>query len=110
MRAARSDTLAGHGSLAPQARVDLSFALPDTQTDGAQILVQACQQCHNPEQDRMGNRGKFDVTQLATMSAAEKATAVSRMSLPGTDPHAMPPRRFRALTPAQVAAAIAALQ
>ena len=96
--------------LLSQARVDLGFALPDTQTDGAQILVQACQQCHNPEQDQLGNRAKFDVTKLGTMTAGEKATAVSRMGLPGTDPHAMPPRRFRALTPAQVVAATAALQ
>jgi hypothetical protein len=43
-----------------------------TAGDGHGILVQICQQCHNPSLDQTLTRAKFDVTKLDTLSREEK--------------------------------------
>ncbi len=90
------------------AKIDLNFTLPKGRT-GRQILVQACQQCHNPEADPMASRSNFDVTKLSTLSLVEKQLAADRMHLDPDDPRVMPPRRFRTLSSTQIAAASDAL-
>jgi hypothetical protein len=88
-----------------QARIDMNFALPDG-VDGTRVLVQACQQCHNPEQDQSLARADFDVTKITSgMGAGAASKGIARMSLPVDDPQHMPPQRFRTLTQAQIDAA-----
>jgi mono/diheme cytochrome c family protein len=78
--------------------------------DGKGILVQACQQCHNPSLDQTISRAKFDVTKLATMDRAAKDKAIERLKLKGSDRLSMPPARFRTLTPAEIDLAVAELK
>jgi cytochrome c5 len=80
-----------------------------TAKNGAGILVQICQQCHNPSLDQTQTRALFDVTKLATMSAAEKQKAIHRLTL---DPEAfrrMPPTRFRTLSADEIQLVVQAL-
>jgi hypothetical protein len=91
---------------------DLTFR-PDTAlvtaNDGKGILVQMCQQCHNPNLDQTLSRARFDVTKLATMDPAEKEKAIVRLSLPEDAARRMPPPRFRGLAPAEIQLATQAL-
>ncbi len=91
---------------------DLSFR-PDpalaTASDGKGILVQMCQQCHNPTLDQTQTRAKFDVTKLATLSVDEKQKAILRLNLPVDSFRRMPPPRFRALSPTEVSLATTVL-
>jgi hypothetical protein len=91
---------------------DLTFA-PDPALDAASngvgIMVQMCQQCHNPSLDQSLTRAKFDVTKLSTMPAAEKAKAILRLDLDPTSFRHMPPPRFRSLSAAEIALVTAAL-
>src|SRR5260370_42336249 len=95
--------------------VILDAALPDLTfqvkagLDGHGILVQACQQCHNPGIDPMLSKASFDVSKLATMAAAEKQRAMTRLSLPVDNILHMPPTRFRTLSAAEIGLATAAL-
>lgn len=73
-----------------------------TAGDGKGILVQMCQQCHNPALDQSLSRAKFDVTKLATMPREEKDKAIVRLTLPATSSRKMPPPRFRELSAAEV--------
>ena len=81
---------------------DLSFhAAPGL--DGAGLLAQMCQQCHNSQLDQSTSRARFNVQTLATaMSAAEKNEAIRRIKLPATDCDHMPPSRFRDLNAQEI--------
>jgi len=70
--------------------------------NGRAVLVQMCQQCHNPTLDQTLSRAKFDVTKLDTMDPAEKAKAIARLNLPADVFRKMPPPRFRQLSPAEI--------
>jgi hypothetical protein len=63
----------------------------------AQVLTQACAQCHNDRLDQTVSRSRFNVD-LGRLARAEKAAAIARLQLPATDVHAMPPRRVRTLS------------
>ena len=78
--------------------------------DGAGIMKQICQQCHNPSLDQTQTRAKFDVTKLATMSREEKDKAILRLGLEPTAFRRMPPPRFRGLSADEVAIVTAELQ
>jgi len=88
---------------------DLSMR-PKAGMTGKQILVQACAQCHNSRLDQTITRAKFDVADLDTMSAADKATAIARMNLPASDKRHMPPAFFRTLPDAALKLAEGALK
>jgi hypothetical protein len=77
---------------------------------GRQILVQACQQCHNSHLDPTISRALFDVEKLDSLSKAEKDEAVRRINLPREDCSHMPPTRFRDLDANEIALVQAALQ
>jgi mono/diheme cytochrome c family protein len=77
--------------------------------DAQSILTQACSQCHNDRLDQSLSRAHFNVD-LSKVSRGEKDAAITRLRLPGTNPRAMPPRRFRTLSPAARAALIALLR
>jgi mono/diheme cytochrome c family protein len=83
---------------------------PRTGASGREVLIQACAQCHNSRLDQSISRAKFDVTQLDTMSDAEKAVAIARMKLPANDRLHMPPALFRTLPDEALNAAVSALQ
>jgi mono/diheme cytochrome c family protein len=74
-----------------------------TNSDGKGIMVQMCQQCHNPLLDQTISRAKFDVTKLSTMPADEKQKAILRINLPQDSFRRMPPPRFRTLSPSEIA-------
>lgn len=78
--------------------------------DGAGLLVQMCQSCHNPQLDQTITRARFDVTKLATMDRAEKDKAIERLRLPATNHLQMPPARIRSLTPAEIELAVQELK
>ena len=80
-----------------------------TAGNGAGIMVQICQQCHNPSLDQTLSRAKFDVTKLATMSREEKDKAIVRLNLGETAFRRMPPPRFRGLSPSEIAVVTSAL-
>jgi len=91
---------------------DLTFApSPDlvTANNGTGIMVQICQQCHNPSLDQTETRAKFDVTKLSTMSREEKDKAILRLGLDPTAFRRMPPPRFRGLSPSEIAIVTSAL-
>ena len=110
---AYKNAMAGLGPLAVDIRdVFLDAALQDltfrpsadlvTAKDGLGILVQICQQCHNPTLDQTLSRAKFDVTKLATMAREEKDKAILRLNLDATLFRRMPPPRFRGLSPEEI--------
>lgn len=68
---------------------------------GAQILLNACAQCHNSKLPQNISRAKFDVD-LTKMSREEKDLAIKRIRLPQDDIKVMPPPRIRTLTPAEI--------
>jgi hypothetical protein len=76
---------------------------------GAEIITQACAQCHNSKLPQNISRARFDVD-LSKMSREEKDIAIARLKLEGDDPLRMPPTLFRTLTPAEIERAIAELQ
>jgi hypothetical protein len=84
-------------TLADTALADMSIR-PKAGLDGHGILVQMCQMCHNSRLDQAQSRALFNVEQLAQLSRAEKDLAITRLSLPATDRHAMPPVRFHELS------------
>ncbi len=77
--------------------------------DGAGILRQMCQRCHNPALDQTLSRAAFDVTRLDSMPREEKEEAKRRLRLPASSPRHMPPERFGELSPAEIEAAVEAL-
>jgi len=81
-----------------------------TAGNGQGILVQMCQQCHNPSLDQTLTRARFDVTKLDTMAPAEKQKAITRLNLPVDSSRKMPPPRFRALSAAEIQLATQVLQ
>lgn len=90
---------------AEQAMQDMTFrpaATLVTAADGKGILVQICQQCHNPALDQTQSRANFDVTKLSTMSREEKDKAIHRLNLDETAFRRMPPPRFRQLSPDEI--------
>jgi hypothetical protein len=62
---------------------------------GAELLVQACGQCHNSRLDQGLSRARFNAM---NPTADQKTRAIARLLLPSDSPEAMPPSRFRALT------------
>ena len=80
-----------------------------TAKNGVGIMVQICQQCHNPSLDQTQSRALFDVTKLATMPAAEKQKAIHRLTLDTEAFRRMPPTRFRELSPDEIALVVTAL-
>jgi len=64
---------------------------------GEEVLVQACAQCHNTRLDQTISRAGFHVG-LSELTRGQKDKAIERLQLPGTDVHAMPPRRTRFLS------------
>jgi hypothetical protein len=84
---------------------DLSFR-PSTDLvtagDGAGIMTQICQQCHNPSLDQTLTRARFDVTKLSTMPRDEKDKAIQRLNLDPTVFRRMPPPRFRSLSQQEI--------
>jgi hypothetical protein len=84
-------------TLADTALADMSIR-PKAGLDGHGILVQMCQMCHNSRLDQAQSRALFNVEQLAQLSRAEKDLAITRLQLPATDRHAMPPVRFHELS------------
>lgn len=78
--------------------------------DGRGVLVQMCQQCHNPALDQTLSRAKFDVTKLDTMPRAEKDKAIQRLNLPVASSRKMPPPRFRELSAAEIQLVVSELQ
>jgi hypothetical protein len=65
--------------------------------DGAQVLLQACGECHNARLDQSLSRANFRAD-LAGVSRAEKDVAIDRLQRASDDPLAMPPARLRSLT------------
>lgn len=65
--------------------------------DGAQVLLQACGQCHNERLDPNVSRANFRAD-LKGMSRTEKDLAIERLRLPDDHPLAMPPYRLRSLS------------
>jgi mono/diheme cytochrome c family protein len=81
-----------------------------TANDGKGIMVQICQQCHNPSLDQTLSRAKFDVTKLSTMTREEKDKAIKRLNLDDTAFRRMPPPRFRGLSAAEINLVVQELQ
>jgi hypothetical protein len=111
-----------HGDLDQAALPDIRDVFPDdpaTQADlgfstrpglpAQRVLTQACAQCHNDRLDQSLSRARFNVD-LSQLSRAEKDAAIARLQLPGSDVHAMPPRRLRTLSAQAIAGLIALLQ
>jgi hypothetical protein len=65
--------------------------------DGNGVLLQACSLCHNARLDRGLSRSRFNVD-LSKLDRAEKTRAIARLSLPSSDPSAMPPSHARGLS------------
>ena len=104
------------GTLPDIRRVFLDDALedllmvPKTGASGADVLVSTCAQCHNGKLDQTISRAKFDATNLAAMSRAEKDLAIARLRLSPNDRLKMPPAFMRSLPDDANNAAIAELQ
>jgi hypothetical protein len=81
-----------------------------TAQNGRGILVQMCQQCHNPSLDQTLTRAKFDVTKLDTMSREEKDKAITRLKLPVESSRKMPPPRFRGFSADEIQIVMQELQ
>jgi hypothetical protein len=88
---------------------DLTFR-PKEGLDGKAVLVQMCAQCHNPGLDQTISRAHFDVTQIDSMSRAQKDNAIARMQAAPTSKLRMPPIMLRSFTNDALAAAVQALQ
>ncbi len=76
---------------------DMGFA-PREGIDGASMLGQMCQQCHQSKLDMTISRERFLVDQLGQMSRAEKDLAIQRLQLPADNRLHMPPVLFRTIT------------
>lgn len=85
----------------PEAEIGVSLRAKAGQT-GVQLMQQMCQRCHNSALDQTISRARFDVTQLATMSRAEKDIAIGRVQLAKENVRRMPPERFGELTAAEI--------
>ncbi len=83
---------------------------PRAGADGMGILQQMCQRCHNSSLDQTISRAAFDVEGYATMSRAEKDKAIARLTQPASSPTLMPPARFGALSPDELATVVGFLQ
>ena len=88
---------------------DMGF-VPEPSLDGNGILVAMCQRCHNATLDQTLTRARFDVTNLASMSRAEKDLAIARLQMSAAvERKVMPPARFGTLSAAQIALAVTEL-
>jgi len=88
---------------------DMGFA-PKPGLDGAALLAQQCEQCHNSRLDPTITRDRFLVDQLAQMSRAEKDLAIARLQTPTDTRLTMPPPLFRLPSDADRTLMIAELQ
>jgi mono/diheme cytochrome c family protein len=88
----------------PSALPELSF-VPQPGLDGRGLLVQACQQCHQPALDPTISRARFDVPRLlrGELDREEENRAIQRLTLPASSPAKMPPPRFRSLSEEEIA-------
>lgn len=77
---------------------------------GAEIIRQACTQCHNPRRDQTISRARFDALLLEEMSVDALRLAQERITLDVDDEAVMPPTRFRTLDAAERDRAVAYLQ
>ncbi|MET0385785.1 MAG: hypothetical protein ABW321_07490 [Polyangiales bacterium] len=91
----------------PQLTAELGFST-EPSLDGPTTLMSACGSCHNSRLDPGLSRARFRAD-LVGMSREERDLAITRISLPVTDPLAMPPARLRVLTDEARRRAIAAL-
>jgi mono/diheme cytochrome c family protein len=78
-------------------------------SSGAEIITQACAQCHNSKLPQNISRARFDVD-LSKMSREAKDKAIARLKLDEHDPLRMPPALFRSLTPEEIERAIEELK
>jgi hypothetical protein len=106
--AARDTLLDLRDVFSQDASQKLSF-VPQAGADGKSVLVQMCSRCHDGRADPNIGRSKFNVLALDTMSADEKATAISRIQEPEGSVKRMPPSRSGQLTPDALTAALAEL-
>lgn len=88
-----------------QAMPEIGFR-PQATTNGHDVLVQACAQCHNPKLDQTLTRARFDVTRMDTLSRKTKEGVIARLVLPESDIKHMPPGLVRYMTPQQLQASI----
>jgi hypothetical protein len=80
----------------PIALAEMGFTV-DERLDGSALLTAACGLCHNGRLDQTLSRARFH-TDLARLPPEEKQVAIDRLSLPGHDALAMPPRRIHDLS------------
>ena len=92
----------------PVQRAEIGLSTDPTSSP-AEVLIQACAQCHNDALDQSLSRARFSVA-LGRMSRAERELAIARLKLPRTAPGAMPPRGRRQVLPEQTEALIEYLQ
>ncbi|MDB4998753.1 MAG: hypothetical protein JWM74_6185 [Myxococcaceae bacterium] len=76
---------------------DMGFAAK-ANLNGRALLIQLCQQCHNPNLDQTLSRALFDTVNLDKMTRAEKDLAIERILLPDDTRLKMPPVLFRSFT------------
>jgi hypothetical protein len=76
---------------------DMGFA-PKAGQGGRALLVNMCQQCHNPGLDPTISRARFDVTKLGELSRAEKDVAIARLLADDSSRLKMPPVLLRTVT------------
>jgi hypothetical protein len=80
---------------------------------GQDLVNAACTQCHRSNLDQTLTRSRFNVNlnafsdtkggvQVGADRDRQLRTAITRVSLPGTDNRKMPPERLRTLTPEQI--------
>jgi hypothetical protein len=82
---------------------------PELGADGATILAQMCERCHNSRLDQTLTRARFDVEDI-DRTPGERQVAVERLMLPSSSPRKMPPPRFGVLSDDEIARAVTALQ
>jgi cytochrome c5 len=83
---------------------------PKPGLDGAGMLRQMCQRCHNSALDQTVSRSLFDVEKLGAMSRREKDEAIRRLELPASSRRKMPPPRFGELSEEEIAAVVEELR
>jgi hypothetical protein len=108
-RGARSDLPDVRDVFLDVGLADMGFAAKPG-LDGQGLLVQLCQQCHNPNLDQTISRALFDVTKLPEMSRAEKDLAIQRILLPAGTRLRMPPALFHTVSDDEASRMIAELR
>jgi hypothetical protein len=84
--------------------------VPEPGSTGREILTEMCSRCHNSREDPSLPQSPFAIDRFDSLSRAIKDLAITRLSLPVTSAHHMPPPRFAVLSDAEKALVIAELQ